>query len=72
MRRMPFRFGLVVLGNGSADITRPGAPAVPIQGTGGTPWSPRDAMQAGTRQPASRGKLRELTPKKTPNPNCCK
>ena len=40
------RFGLVVSGNGSADVTRPGTLVVPIQETGDLPWHPPDAVQA--------------------------
>ena len=39
-----FCSGLVVSGNGSADITRPGTPVVAIQGTGDLPWHPLDAV----------------------------
>ena len=46
MRQNAFRSGLVVSGNGSADIMRPGTPVVPIQGTEDLPWHPPDAVQA--------------------------
>ena len=69
MRQNAFRSGLVVSGNGSADITRPSAPPVPTQGTGGTPSDPRYAMQAAPRWQVPAGKPRGFVPKSTPNPS---
>lgn len=69
MRWNAFCSGLVVSGNGSADITRPGTPVVTIQGTGDLPWHPPDAVQAAPVQPAPIRKPRELFPKRTTNPN---
>ena len=66
------RFGLVVLGNGGADITRPSMQTGPIQGAGEVFWTPPDAIQATARHPVPPGRLRELVQKSTTNPNSYK
>ena len=58
MRPLARCFGLVVLGNGSAGITRPGTRTAPIQGTGKPP------LEAPGRNP-SRAQVASL-PRKAP------